>query len=99
MTALPDRTVARLLAQAAPRLGQRGPPLSALAVAVLLFLEEGPGSVQQMSDAWGISKHTITPHVLRVVNRGLVERRARALTLTAKGHRLLRTAYRHRRDA
>ncbi len=91
-------TLARLVAQSAPLRGERAPPLTALQLAVLLFLEQGDGTATQMRDAWGISTHTIRPHTVRLRARGLLENVRRTLTITAKGRQLLRTAYRHRQQ-
>ncbi len=99
------RTLARLIAQATPDTRCR-----ALHLAILLHLEGAPDSVMGMVDAWGTHVATISTAVKEHIRMGYVERgeqiresRRRGtpitlLVLTAKGHQLLRRAYRHQRD-
>ncbi len=108
MTALPDRSLARLLAQAAPRLTGASVP-DAIALAVLLFLEDGDAQPMHLVDALGLPSRVVRDRIDDQVRRGRIRRVRKnvthdvgaecVLSLTAKGARLLHTAYRHRRDA
>lgn len=99
------RTLARLIAQTAPRLGSSLGNITPLELAVLLYLEPADAVFAQMVEAFGLPFTTVhdalsTQVEKKRVHKTLNERdkRENVLSLTTRGRRLLRTAQKHRKN-
>jgi DNA-binding MarR family transcriptional regulator len=101
LTHLQGRSLAWVIAGAAPAAVGSAAPLTPLDLAVLLALDAGDLTITGLVDALGVPLATVHAHVGDVVAGRYVERvkrgdrRATWCTLTPKGARMLRSARRH----